>query len=507
MTDLRAQAVALEQAGDLPAALAAYERALTARPDDAELLADLGRLAGRMGMHAVAEAFYARLLVREPERLEAVDGLTRALRDQHRYTDAVAVIRPAIQAHPADARLWNTLGTVLHQQGDSVLAATFFEEAARLDPDLATARYNLGSARMDLGDLGAARADFDAALPLASTPHECAMIAFARATVRLAQGDLGEGWDAYEARLSPDLPAPTAFDIPGERWTPDIPLDGRRLLTVAEQGLGDEIMFAGVLPDVIAALGPEGRLALAVEPRLVTLFSRSFPGATVTPHATCREGYLAVRSAPHAEAADLWAPMGSLLRRFRRTLEAFPRSPYLVPDPLRVAHWRDVVQAHGAPALSVGLTWRSGSLVGERRRQYPGLEDWAPVLRTSGVRFVNLQYGAEPEELDALEQIAGAPILRPPGIDLKTDLDDLAALACAIKLVVAVPNATAALAAACGAETWFVGAPAAWPRLGTDGYPWYAHSRSFAAEAFGAFAPPLARVAEALKGRIGGGSR
>lgn len=497
MSDPRAEALALEQAGDIPGALAAYERALAAAPGDAELLVDLGRLAGRMGQHALAEALWTQLLLRQPDRLEAVDGLTRALRDQHRYAGAVAVIRPAIQTHPQDARLWNTLGTVLHQQGDSRLALTFFEEAARLAPDLAVARFNRGGARMDLNDLDGARADFDTALDLATEPHERAMIAFSRATVRLTEGDLQAGWDLYEARLAPELSAPV-FDVPGQRWSADTPLAGRRLLVVAEQGLGDEAMFAGLLPEVIDALGPGGQLVVAVEPRLVSLFQRSFPKAQVTAHATRRDGSRIVRSAPDAETVELWTPMGSLLQRFRPSIASFPHRPYLTPDPARLAHWRAWLAQVGGEARRVGLTWRSGKLAGERRRQYPALEDWAPVLATPGLRFVNLQYGAEPDELAALGRMAGAPLLDPPDIDLKTDLDGLAALACALGHVIAIPNATATLVAACGVETWLVDTPAAWPRLGTDGYPWYARARSFTAETFGAFGPALAEVAQAL---------
>ncbi len=503
MTDLRTEALALEQAGDIPAALSAYERALAATPDDAELLADLGRLAGRMVQHQLAEAFYARLLLRQPDRLEAVDGLTRALRDQHRYADAIEIVRPAIQAHPQDGRLWNTLGTVLQQQGESRLALTFFEEAARLAPDLAVALFNRGGARMDLGELDKARADFDAALPLAGEPHERAMIAFSRATVRLTQGDLETGWPLYEARLAPELPGAAVFDTPGARWTPDTPLEGRRLLVVAEQGLGDEMMFAGLLPEVIEALGPDGVLSLAVEPRLTTLFQRSFPQARVSAHATRREGSTATRTVPDTGEIELWTPLGSLLQRFRPTIDRFPRRPYLVPDLVRTAHWKRVLEADASGARYVGLTWRSGKLSGERRRQYPALDDWAAVLRTPGVHFVNLQYGTEPEELETLERLADAPILTLPGIDLKADLDDLAALTSALDLVIAIPNATAALSAACGVETWFVDAPAAWPRLGTDRLPWYANVRSFTAEAFGAFGPALMRVAEGLQSRTG----
>ena len=48
------------------------------------------------------------------------------------------------------------------------------------------------------------------------------------------------------------------------------------ILIVGEQGLGDEFMFANILPDVAEAVGDDGKLMIAVDPRLVPLFQRSY---------------------------------------------------------------------------------------------------------------------------------------------------------------------------------------------------------------------------------------
>ncbi len=352
--------------------------------------------------------------------------------------------------------------------------------------------------RFDLGELAYAEADFDAAARHAASPSQTAVIAFASALLALHRGELGAGWDAYEARLSPDHPTAPIFQAPGGPWISETPLESAHLLVVGEQGLGDEIMFASVLGDVFDALGPSGRLSLAVEPRLVSLVQRSFPRASVTAHATERRGGRAHRSAPalrEAQSVDLWAPMGSLPGRLRRRLDDFTgATAYLQPDPARVAHWRDWLDGR----RSVGLSWRSGLLTGRRRRHYPELEAWAPVFQADALAFVNLQYGATDGELAKLEALKGGPVLIPPDLDLRNDLDDLAALCTALDLMISVPNATAALAAACGAQVWFLGGPAAWTRLGTQGYPWYARARSFAADRFGGWEPVMAQVAEAL---------
>lgn len=491
----RARALKLERAGDLPGALDAYQAAVALTPEDPELLAALALLAERMALHEIAERLWARL-----PGLPAVDGRARALRELGRFDEAVALLQQALLAHPEAVHLWNTLGVTLVQQGQPELALTFFDEALRLDPRHARALYNRGGAHFDLARLDAAEADFAAARKLARQPLETATIDFAVATLALSRGDLAAGWDAYEVRLSRDWPGSAAFEGPGRRWSPGAKLAGKRLLVLAEQGLGDELMFANVLPDVRQALGPDGRMTVAVDPRLVDLFRRSFPDIEVIGHATARDGLRPRRTAPQAPAADLWAPLASLCREFRRSLDAFPPAGgYLTPDPARVAHWRDWL-GQGPPA--VGLTWRSGKLLGDRRRHYPPIEAWAPVLAVPGVRFVNLQYGDCAPELAALADLAGRPILQAPGLDLREDIDDLAALTVALDLTVAVANATGALAGACGARLVLIGAPWAWPRLGSAGYPWYPQAAALAPPALGDWAPVMAEAAARVRSLV-----
>ena len=79
----------------------------------------------------------------------------------------------------------------------------------------------------------------------------------ARSTILMALGRIGEGWDEYEARMHPQFNDRTQFMIDRPRWEPGMNLAGKSLLVVGEQGLGDEVLFANTLPDVLEALGPQ----------------------------------------------------------------------------------------------------------------------------------------------------------------------------------------------------------------------------------------------------------
>ncbi|WP_421931921.1 tetratricopeptide repeat protein [Phenylobacterium sp.] len=495
-------AIARELAGDFKGSITCYEAAIALLPDHAELGNNLGRLAFRLGQPEVAERLFRHFLARFPDHPEGANNLACALRSQSRFDEAIEVLKPALTKDPRHPMVWNTLGTVMAEQGDPVNAQIFFDEALRQDAGFAKARYNRGNMRMAIGEIAAALEDCDTALSQTVLESERQMMRLARSTILINLGRIGEGWDDYEARLHPQFADCTQFLVERPRWEPGMDLAGKSLLVIGEQGLGDEILFANQLPDIIEALGPEGRLTLAVEPRLVSLFQRSFPQAEVGRHNTYSVEGRTVRAVQflsgRMDEIDLWTPIGSALRQFRRSVDDFPvRDRYMIADPVRVAHWREVLKT--APAgKKVGLLWKSAIASAGRHRYFSPFEQWAPILATPGVCFVNLQYGDCSEEIEQARRDFGVEIWTPPGIDLKQDLDDLAALSCALDLVVGFANATSNIAAACGAPCWMVSTPGAWPRVGTDRYPWYPQMRVFQPPAFREWEPVMAQVAQAL---------
>ena len=116
-------------------------------------------------------------------------------------------------------------------------------------------------------------------------------------------------------------------------------------------------------------------------------------------------------------------------------------------------------------------------MTGVRARYFSSFQRWEPVLTTPGCVMVNLQCGDVSEDL-AQAEAAGVRIWTPP-MNLKDDLDDLAALSCALDLVIGPGIAGTNIAAAAGARTWLLYAPDDWHLLGTDRYPVYPRVRTF----------------------------
>nr|WP_299017885.1 tetratricopeptide repeat protein [uncultured Caulobacter sp.] len=499
--------ISREKLGDYGSSLRAYEAALKLLVDHGSVAGDLGRLAFRMNMPEFAVGFFAHFRIAQPGNIEASNNLACALRELNREPEAIEVLREAIATHPESPALWNTLGTVVCNTGDPSGSIVFFDEALRLNSDYSKAWHNRAFAKSDMGDVEGAISDIDRALKRPDSAMDAAIMRFARATMCLSLGRLEEGWKAYEGRLSPDLSEAPRFHIPGTLWV-DQDLKGKSLFICAEQGLGDEVMFAGMLPDILDRLGPDGSLTLAVEKRLIPLFKRSFPNVEVTTHRTFQYEGRVYRTAPAIEdweRFDYWAPLGAFLPALRGSLDAFPKTTtYLKADPDRVAHWKSELDKLG-PAPKVGLLWKSLKLSAERARQFSPFEAWRPVLETPGVTFVNLQYGDCDEEIAYAKEAFGIDICQLPGIDLKQDLDDVTALCGAVDLIVGFANATTNLAGAIGAPIWLLTAPEVWTKLGSDYYPWYPQARVFSPRIMGEWDPALARIADALREKVASG--
>ncbi len=382
------------------------------------------------------------------------------------------------------------LGRAHQKLHDAERALAFFEAAERLragDPDLHDFR---GSLYQELGRLPEAFADYERALALRPV---FALASFHQAMAQLLCGDFERGWEGYELRRLSAEYANAPAGIP--RWDGSS-LAGRRILVTREQGLGDEIMYASMLPELLARAGG---VVLECDPRLAPLFRRAFPAATV--FGTEPGGGLPAAIAP--ASIDVQIEAGSLARLLRRRAADFPRHEgYLRADPADVARWRERLAALG-PGLKVGIAWTGGVRRTRRELRSLELEQLLPLLGVPGVRFVSLQYTEDArDDIEALRTRHGIDIAHWP--EAIADYDQTAALASAVDLVISVCTSLVHLGGALGRPVWVmvpVGPEWRYGNAGT-GMPWYPSVRLFRQQAYRDWAPVIAAVAAELQGTV-----
>ena len=425
-------AMALERMGHLHKALVTYERAFQLDPTDPELLINLGLTAWNLKLTEGAARMFRLYIEAKPDSPLGYNNLGSVQCDLGKPDVAIETLRSAINRMPHQSILWNSFATVLAEEGRADESLVFYNESIRLEPGFARAYHNLGYAYQHLGQLEQALDSYNMAMERVVDPTEKRETFHSRSICLIGAGHLEEGFRDYEIRNDPRFRAYFHHVIKAPLWKGE-PVEGMKLLLVGEQGLGDEVLFANILPDVLEALGPDGKLQIAVDPRLVRLFQRSFPDAEVGEYddktLIDNDGNKALRLIPFAangNEPDMWAPMGSALQYYRKTLSDFPHQAFLVPDAGRVEEFRAKLAA--LPGKKIGICWRSMMLGAKRAKYFSPIDGWWRILKTPGVSFVNLQYGDCDEEIARAEEKFGVKIHTIEGLDLRDDIDGAAAL-------------------------------------------------------------------------------
>ncbi len=429
------------QAGQADEALVELTALVQQHPDCGELRYQCGALALKHKKSELAITHLVEAAQLLPGSPFARFYLAAAYADRKRTHDAIDVVRQAVALKPDFPEAHLNLGAYLERLSRYDEALIHASRAAELMPKSASVFYNLANVRLHLGHLEEALKAYQQSLDLDPTQPKAH---WNRSVALLLLRRFEQGWPEWEYREAAGEVIVDKFDEP--TWN-GCSLAGKTLLYHAEQGVGDEIMFASCLPDLIQEAA---HVVINCEPRLESLMRRSFPGTTVCP---VRRPLKEPWRPP--VPVDLTVTAGSVPRYLRPTIESFPRTAYLVPDPAQVAWWREQFAARGQ-GLRVGISWRAGGKANEQKRRTAALEDWGRILRLPGIDWINLQYGDCTEELAWARRELGVDIHDFAEGDPLKDLDGFAARVAALDLVFSIGNTTIHMAGAVGTPTWVV---------------------------------------------------
>jgi len=463
----------------------AYRSILKLDPSDGAAWLGLGDLYKARSDLTLAVECYGNAVNLAPGLAEAHCQRGFALYKLGRYDESHACFDAALAVRPEYTEALHNLGLVQLETAHPDEALESFTRALATHPGIAETRACIGHALRDLGRLDEAVQCYDDVL--AERPQFMDAL-INRSYAYLMREDYDRGWAGYENRFGPDAMQGRGF--PFKPWDGK-PLDKKRILVYAEQGLGDEIMFASCLPDLLT-IGAS--CVIECNTRVAPLFARSFPQAHVQ-GASKQDDQAWLAELP---PVDCQTAIGSLPLRFRRTPAAFPApNAYLKADPLRISHWRRLL-AETSTDRHVGIAWRGGSLRTRQQLRTIPLLDWIPVLEQPGVQFHILQYGETASEIEALPEPFS--MILNSVVSITDDLDELAALITALDLVISVDNTVAHLAGALGKPTWIMlsfSPEWRYPRV-TESMRWYPSARLFKQHEPRAWAPVIGRVAAAL---------
>lgn len=264
-------------------------------------------------------------------------------------------------------------------------------------------------------------------------------------------------------------------------------LRGRKdVFVLADYGIGDEIRFASIYPELSSNLK---NVTLSCDPRLETLFTRSFSKLrflavprwreeVIVRDPATRVGLNSQRLSPHVslqaklamEQADAFTSIFDLLAELRPVHEEFGKTAsYLKPDRALVRQWQTKVKQGGrAGRPNIALSWRSILQDATRSVHYLSAEDLAPLAALDAT-FWLFQTSVDENELAILQAVL--PNIRViEGLDLMDDFEGQAAFLTVMDAAVSPCTTVGELAAALGVPTLMFGrVAAARCRLRDDG--------------------------------------
>jgi hypothetical protein len=225
---------------------------------------------------------------------------------------------------------------------------------------------------------------------------------------RILQGNFKE-WDGWQYR--DEWSAAMRYGIqPIPFW------DGNyteKLVVIGEQGIGDEVLFASLLPEAMVRCK---EVTYACDERLVDLVKRSYGCEARPRYIDARDDLL------HGSTA--YIPAGDLLPLFRRRKADFPQKPYLKVSPERV---KEFEKYRGR----VGISWR-------------GRHGFIDPSELGIENPLSLQY-------DRM-RFDGSEGIEVPEIDLRNDIEGVIALISVLDKVVTVPTSVMHFAGSVGKE-------------------------------------------------------
>ncbi|PID73806.1 MAG: hypothetical protein CSB33_01930 [Desulfobacterales bacterium] len=448
---------------DAAAALSAFAAGAGRDPGNPEIRIGMGNALRELNRNDEARAAYEAALSLKVDHVEALKGLALCHADDGRLEEAVRVYETALVHAPADPEIRLSIGNTQKRMADFTAARREYEAVIYHWPDYARAHLFLG-------------------------------------LLDFLEGRFEEGAEKYEWRWKTPSMRREAARFSSPVWDGG-PLNGCSLLVHAEQGLGDTLQFARLLPELRTR--GAGRIILSCDPPLFPLLE-SIPGVD----------RVVDRNAP-PPPADQRIPLMSLVFRMGISPADPPESVrlfrYKIPaDPLK--RWRDRLRPSGGdsapdadhsgpPPILAGLCWAGNPKHARDRQRSIPVSALRTLLEVPGITWLIFQ--KEARHRTALDELAASlpamPDIRHIGDDL-TDFAESAAALAAADLLLTVDTAMAHLAGGTGCPAWtllpFI--PDWRWGLEKEDAPWYPEMRLFRQGADGRWAPVLERAAKEL---------
>ena len=362
---------------------------------------------------AKTEEILQKALLIDPNLFETINNIANVYSQKGKYDEAISYYLRALEKTNHKSDILYNIGVAYFYKKEFQTGEKYYEQAFALDPknDVLKKNYSL---------------------------------------LLLAQQKYQEGWSLYDGRLNLNeflFKNSTLNNVKQKLWTNQKINSKNKILVIKEQGIGDEILFSSIYPDLLKKFP---NCLIETEKRLLSLFKLSFG---------FENNFIEYRSISNEkkelEKFDYTIYAGSLGKLFRNSINDFPKKSFLKSPKIINNNIKKVLE-ESKNYIKIGISWTSKSLVGSDKSLT--LIQLKPILSMKKkFYFINMQYHDSKNEIIKFEKDNNnIKINELINVDMYNDFDALAFTLKKLDLFITVSNSTAHLAAALGVETWII---------------------------------------------------
>jgi tetratricopeptide (TPR) repeat protein len=414
-----------------------YYKVLELHTDNINAIYNIGAILIDTKNYQNAVQYFQKVIESQPNSDDALNNLGFSYLELDGVENAIECLNKALSINPNNFNALNNLGKAYEKKSLYSEAIKCFDGVINLKPDFAQAYSNRGVALQELKQIDEAINCFDKAISL---DPENAEANHNKSLILLLRGEFEKGWELYKWRWGISASSTERFHTKIPHWDGINSDNSLNVFLWAEQGIGDEIFYFGILKNFFKI---DSRVIISSDKRLHGIFKRSMPKVEFIDRKKIDTEFI-------ESTIDFQAPMGDLgyLHSVNNTFDINQPKPFLLVNSFNSIGIKKRSHILSGKILC-GLSWKSANKdIGLSKSL--NLIELAPLLLIENVEFVSLQYGSTKGEIEYIQKIIGKKIHIIDELDIYNDIDGLLSLISDCDFVVTTSNITAHLTGSIG---------------------------------------------------------
>ena len=376
----------------------------------------------------------------EPKYIDSYNNLGKILFDLEDIDGAYLKFKDAYKINKNDYKTLVNIGNILSLKDKNYYSITAYKKALTIINNETEIFSNICIAYSRVKDFNNALKYYDM---VKKTNITNPSLNLSMSYLYLYKNDFSKAWALFDSRIqnrkffTKNFDKKTINNILNNKKEFD---RNDKVLILREQGVGEEILFSSIYPDLIKFTN---NVTIESDPRLIKIFERSF-----NKNIFVKSGKYSTDNS-QLKKFDVIIFAGSLCEKFRKNINDFPRKNYLISD-LNKDHAFSKLPIFDKNKLKIGISWKSKVSVYGNLKSL-NLTDFKKLFKKDR-QFFNLQYGNVNKEIKNFNK--EKPLINCfDKIDLFNDFESCISLLKNLDVFVTISNSTAHIAGALGIKT------------------------------------------------------